>query len=152
MMKIFLLCALGATAEIEALKKVVAEAEKKAAAEQALREKHEARVMEAERELQEAVKKCETLEQSLTEKESELTKARQAMSDARGETQSALQGIQEARKIAAGKAFFHVKQVFEEKIMFLILNSDFSRGICGVAPQHIGCRPILPSRRKEHCG
>ena len=51
------------------------------------------------------MKKCETLEQSLTEKESELTKAHQATSDARGETQSALQGIQEARKIAAGKAF-----------------------------------------------
>mgnify|MGYP005790597907 FL=1 len=138
--------------EVEALKKAVAEAEKKAATEQALREKHEARVIKAEQELQEAVKKCETLEQSLTEKESELTKAHQATSDARGETQSALQGIQEARKIAAGKAFFHVKQVFEEKIMFLILSSDFSRGICGAAPQHIGCRPILPSRRKEHCG
>ena len=91
--------------EVEALKKVVAEAERKAAAEQALREKHEARVIEAEQELQEAVKKCEALEQSLTEKESELTKARQATSDAQGETQSVLQGIQEARKIAAGKLF-----------------------------------------------
>ena len=54
--------------EVEALKKVVAKAEKKEAAEQALREKHEARVIEAEQELQEAMKKCETLEQSLTEK------------------------------------------------------------------------------------
>ena len=138
--------------EVEALKKAVAEAEKKAAIEQALRGKHEARVIEAEQELQEAVKKCETLEQSLTEKEFELTKAHQATSDARGETQSALHEIQEARKITAGKAFFHVKQVFEEKIMFLILNSDFSRGICGAALQYIECRPILPSRRKEHCG
>ena len=91
--------------EVEALKKVVAEAEEKASAEQALREKHEARVIEAEQELQEAVKKCETLEQSLTDKESKLTKAHQATSDARGETQRALQGIQETRKIAAGKAF-----------------------------------------------
>ena len=91
--------------EVEALKKVVAEAEKKAATEQALREKYEARVIKAEQELQEVVKKCETLEQSLTEKESDLTKARQATSDARGETQSALEGIQEARKIVAGKAF-----------------------------------------------
>ena len=131
--------------EVEALKKAVAEAEKKAATEQALREKHEARVIEAEQELQEAVKKCETLEQSLTEKESELTRAYQAARDAQGETQGAMQEIQEVRKIAAGKAFFHVKRVFEEKIMFLILNSDFSRGICGAAPQHIGCRPILPS-------
>ena len=91
--------------ELETLKNIVAEAEKKAAVEQALREKHEARVIEAEQEVQEAVKKCENLEQSLTEKESELTKAHQATSDARGETQSTLQGIQEARKIAAGKAF-----------------------------------------------
>ena len=122
--------------EVEALRKAIAEAEEKAAAEQALREKHEARVVEAEQELQEAVKKCKTLEQSLTEKESEVTKAHQATSDARGETQSALQGIQEARKIAAGKAFFHVKQVFEEKIMFLILNLDFS-GVFAELPRSI---------------
>ena len=83
----------------------MAEAEKKAVTEQALREKHEARVIEAERELQEAVKKCETLEQSLLGKESELSQARQATSDARGEAQGALKEIQEARKIAAGKAF-----------------------------------------------
>ena len=62
--------------EVEALKKAVAKAEEEAAAEQALREKYEARVIKAEQELQEAVRKCETLEQSLTEKESELTKAR----------------------------------------------------------------------------
>ena len=91
--------------KVEALKRVVAEAEKKAAMERALREKHEARVIKAEQELQEAVSKCEALEQSLTEKESKLTKTRQATSDAQGETQSALQGIQEARKIAAGKLF-----------------------------------------------
>ena len=70
--------------EAEALKRAVAEAEKKAATEQTLHEKHEARVIKAEQELQEAVSKCEALEQSLTEKEPELTKARQATSDARG--------------------------------------------------------------------
>ena len=57
-MKIFVLCALGANAEIEALKLVVADANEKAAAKQAVREKHEARVITAERELQEAVKKA----------------------------------------------------------------------------------------------
>ena len=91
--------------EVEDLKKAVAVAEKKATTEQALREKHKARVIKAEQELQEAVRKCETLVQSLMEKESKLTKLHQATSDARGETQSALQGIQEARKIVAGKAF-----------------------------------------------
>ena len=82
----------------------MAEAEKKAAAEQALREKHEARDIEAERELQEAVEKCETLEQSLAGKESKLSQARQAASDAPGEAQGTLKEIQEARKIAASKA------------------------------------------------
>ena len=102
---------------IESLKKVVAEAKENADAEQALREKHEARVIEAERELQEAVKKCETLEQSLSGKESELSQARQAASDARGEAQGALKEIDEARKIAASKAFFCTRRVFsEEKI------------------------------------
>ena len=48
--------------EVGALKTAVAEAEKKAATEKALREKHEARVIKAEQELQEAVRKCKTLE------------------------------------------------------------------------------------------
>ena len=91
--------------EVEGLKRSVAEDEENAATERTLREKHEARVIKAEQGLQEVISKCETLEQSLTEKESELTKAHQVASDARGETQSALQGIQEVRQIAAGKFF-----------------------------------------------
>ena len=62
MIKYVPLFAPGAITKVEALRKAITEAEEKAAAEQALREKHEARVMEAEQELQEAVKKCETLE------------------------------------------------------------------------------------------
>ena len=50
----------------------MADANKKASSEQALCEKHEARVITADRELQEAVKKSEGLEQSLIGKESEL--------------------------------------------------------------------------------
>ena len=111
-MKIFILRALGTNAEIEVLKKVVALAEKKAAAAQALREKHEAKVIEAERELQEAVKKSEALEQSLSLKESELTQALQAATDAPEEAQGALKDIQEARKIATGKAFSYSKRLF----------------------------------------
>ena len=115
----------------------MAEAEKKAAAEQALREKHEARVIEAERELQEAVQKCETLEQSLAGKESELSQARQAASDARGEAQCSLKEIQEAGKIAAGKAFSIQSGHLKGENQVEILNSDFSRGICRAAAQHI---------------
>ena len=102
---------LGESAEIEAPKKAVAETDSKAAAEQALREKHEARVIEAERELQEAVKKSEALEQSLAGKESELAQALQAAEDAREEARGALKDIQEARRIAAGKAIL-LKEIF----------------------------------------
>ena len=110
LIKAFIPRTLGENAEIEALKKVVALAKKKAAAEQALREKHEAKVIEAERELQEAMKKSETLEQSLSLKESELVQALQAANDAREEAQDALKDIQEPRKIAAGKDFSYTKR------------------------------------------
>ena len=63
----------------------MADANKKAEAEQALREKHEAGVITAERELREAVTKSESLEQSLVGKESELAQALQAAKDAREE-------------------------------------------------------------------
>ena len=96
--------ALGASAEYEALKKAVADANEKAAAEQALREKHEARVITAEWELQEAVTKSESLEQSLVGKESELAQALQTAEDAREEARGAVRDIQEARKVTAGKA------------------------------------------------
>ena len=69
--------------EVETLKKALAEDKKKAAKEQAAREKHKARLIEVQQELQEAVKKCESLEQSIADKESELTKAHQATHDAR---------------------------------------------------------------------
>ena len=94
-------------------------------------------LIEAERELQEAVKKCETLEQSLTEEESELTKARQAAHDARGESQGTLQEIQEAREIAVGKAFSMQSKYLKGENHVTNLNSDFSRGICGAAMQRI---------------
>ena len=135
--------------EVEALKRAVAEAEKKAATERTLREKHEARVIKAEQELQEAVSKCKALEQSLTEKESELTKARQATSDAQGETQSVLQGIQEARKITAGK-LFPCKENIGRKNYVFDYESGLLRCICRAAAQYIRCRSLLPSQRKEH--
>ena len=145
-MKIFELYALGASAKIAALKTAVAEADKKAAAVQALREKHEARVIEAERELQEALKKSETLEQSLTGKESELAQALQAAEDAREEARGAVRDIQEAQKVAASKDFCihgHFYMIVGGTLRDK-LNSCFYRSICGSASLHIRCRPILP--------
>ena len=88
-----------------ALKKALAEAEDKAAKERATREKHEAQVSEVQQELQDAVKKYESLEHDSKMQGSELAKARQSARDARAEAQSALQEIEAAKKIAAGKAF-----------------------------------------------
>ena len=104
--------ALGAGVEYEALKKDLADANKKAEAEHALREKHEARVIAAERELQEVVKKTEGLEQSLIGKESELAQALEAAEGAREEARGAARDIQEARKVAAGKAFCILSLVY----------------------------------------
>ena len=91
--------------EVEALKKALAEAEERPAKEQAASEKHEAKVGEGQQELQDAVKKCESLERNIADQESELAKARQSAHDARVDTQGALQEVQESRKIVAGKAF-----------------------------------------------
>ena len=95
----------GATTEVEALKKALGEAEGKAVKEQAARKKLKARVNEVQQEIHDAVNKCETLEHDVSAKEAELSKARQSAETARNEAQGALQEIQEARKIAAGKAF-----------------------------------------------
>ena len=69
---------IGATTKVEALKKALAEAEGKAIKEQAARKKLKARVNEVQQELQDAVRKCETLECDASAKETELAKARQS--------------------------------------------------------------------------
>ena len=85
-----------ATTEVAALKKALAEAEDKAAKERALREKHEARVGEAQQQLQGAIEKFESLERDFKAQENELAKARQSAQDPRCETRSALREIQVA--------------------------------------------------------
>ena len=83
----------GADTEVETLKKALAEAKKKTAKERAAREKHEAKVGEVQQELQDTVKKCESLERNIADQESEIAKARQSAHDARVEAQGALQEI-----------------------------------------------------------
>ena len=83
----------------------LAEAEDKVAKERAAREKHEARVGEAQQQLQGVIERFESLERDCKAQESELLKARQSVQDARAEAQSALQEIQAAKKIMAGKSF-----------------------------------------------
>ena len=109
----------GATIEIETLKKALAEAEGKAVKEQAARKKLKARLNEVQQELQDAVKKYEALEGDVSAREAELSKARQSAEAARVEAQGALQEIQEARKIAAGKAFSMQSKYVERKYLLL---------------------------------
>ena len=102
--------------EVAALKKALSEAEGKAAKERNEHEKQEARVSEVQQELQDFIKKYESLERDSKTQESKLAKALQSMQDAKAEAQKALQEIQAAKKIAAGKAFVmqskHVKETF----------------------------------------
>ena len=66
-----------------ALKKALSEADGKAARECTEREKQEARVDEVQQELQDFVKKFESLEHDSKTQESELAKARQSTLDAK---------------------------------------------------------------------
>ena len=110
---------LGATTEVAALKKALAEAEDKAAKERAAREKHEARVSEVQQELQDAVKKYESLECDSKTQASELANACRSAQKARAEAQSALQEIQAAKKIAEGKAFIMQSKSVKETFLLL---------------------------------
>ena len=64
----------GATTEVEALKKALAKAKGKAVKEPAARKKLKARVNEVQQELQDAVRECETLERDASAQEIELAK------------------------------------------------------------------------------
>ena len=113
-----MICAEAAT-EVEALKKALGEAEEKAVQQQAARKKLKARVKEVQQELPDAVKKCEALEHDASVQRAELAKARQSAKTARNEAQAALQEIQEAKKIAAGKAFNMQSKYVKKKYVLL---------------------------------
>ena len=104
---------------MEALKKALTEAEDKAAKECAEHKKQKARVGEVEQELQDLVKKYESLERDSRTQESELVKALQSARDAKAKAQKALQEVQAAKKIAAGKAFNMQSKHVKETVFLL---------------------------------
>ena len=108
-----------AMTEVEALKKALAEAKGKAVKEQAAHKKLKAWVNEVQQELQDVVRKCETLEHNASVQEAELAKARKSAEAARIEAQDALHEIQEARKIATGKAFNMQSRSVKRKFLLL---------------------------------
>ena len=65
------------------------------------------------------MKKCGILDRDSSAKEAELSKARQSTETARNEAQGALQEIQEARKIATGKAFSMQSKYAKRKYLLL---------------------------------
>ena len=79
-----IICTAAAT-EVEALRKALCEAEEKAIQQQAARKKLKARVNEVQQELQDALRKCETLERDASSQETELAKAHQSAETARSE-------------------------------------------------------------------
>ena len=60
---------------------------------------------EVHQELKDAISKCESSERKVADQDSELAKALQSAEEDRVEAQGALWEIQEAKQIAAGKAF-----------------------------------------------
>ena len=126
----------GATTEVEALKKALAEAEGKAVKEQAARKKLKARLNEVQQEPQDAVKKCETLECDVSARDTELAKARQSAEEAGVEAQGTLQEIQEAKKIAAGKAF-SMQSKYVKKKYFLLTRIRSSPGAFADLPRSV---------------
>ena len=65
------------------------------------------------------MKKCESLERNIADQESELAKARQSAHDARVESHGAILEIQEARKIAVGKAFIMQSKYVKNRYLLL---------------------------------
>ena len=109
----------GATTEVATLKEAVSAVERNAAAERTKREKQEARVAEVQQELQDLMKKHESLERDWKTRESELATALESAKAAKAEAYKALQEIEALKKIAAGKAFF--MQSKHVKVNYLLL-------------------------------
>src|SRR4051812_8841440 len=114
-----MLLIVGATTEVVTLKQALSEAEKKAASECVEREKFEAQVGEVQQELQDLMKKHESLELDSKTQVSELAAALETAKSAKAESQKALQELDAVKKIAVGKAFF--MQSRHIKVNYLLL-------------------------------
>ena len=113
---------------------------------QAARKKLEARVKEVQQELQDAVKKCEILENDASAQKAELSKARQSAETARNEARAALQEIQEAKKITAGKTF-KMQSKYAEKQYLLLTRVRSSQGPLRI--YHVAYRTLQSSTKPK---
>ena len=76
-------------------------------------------MFEVQQELKDAISKCESLEHQVSDQKFELSKSLQNAQEARIEAQNACREIQEAKKIAAGKAFNMQSRFVREKYILL---------------------------------
>ena len=146
----------GATNEVATLKEAVSAAERNAAAERAEREKQEARVAVVQQELQALMEKHESLERDSKTRESELASALERAKAAKAEARKALQGVEDVKKIAAGKAFF--MQSKHVNVNYLTLTRIWSSpgalqiclAACPMLPHSTG--PRRGARRRRSSG
>ena len=82
------------------------------------------------------MKKCEILENDASTQKAELSKARQSAKTAWNEARAALQEIQEARKITAGKAF-KMQSKYAEKQYLLLTQVRSSQGAFADLPRSV---------------
>ena len=82
------------------------------------------------------MKKCESLERDASAQETELAKDRRSAEEARVEAQGALQEIQEAKKIAAGKEFI-MQSKYVKKKYFLLTRIRSSPGAYADLPRSV---------------
>ena len=104
------------------LKKALAEVEDNAAKERAACEKHKARVGEVQQELQDAVKKCESLEHDLKEQESELCRGKRApMGQGPFSVRQGAEGARRADRGEAREGFYPASELSGEIKLLLLL-------------------------------
>ena len=113
------LLVVGATAEVATLKQALSEAEKKTTEERAERERLGAQVGEVQQELQDLMRKHESLELESKTQVPELAAALETAKSAKAEAQKALQELEEMGKIAAGKEFFMQSRNIKVNYMLL---------------------------------
>ena len=126
----------GATSEVATLKQALDEAEKNSALERTERAKYEAEVGKVQQELQALMEKHESLERDSKTQASELAVAIENAKSAKAESQKTLQELDEAKKIAAGKAFF--MQSKNIKVNYLLLTQiPSSPGVFADLPRSV---------------
>jgi chromosome segregation ATPase len=108
-------------------------------------DKHEARLAEVQQELQDAITKCEGLEQQKDGQATELSKIGQEIQEARSETQGAREELRQVRQIADGKPYLLQSVFGVKKVCCAHTSVVLLRRVCGSSQECGGCGKTLCS-------